>query len=1164
NANNLQITVDEPGDYKVMLIAADGIKSGQSNEFDAYLSYYGSYIVSEKHDQVVYEGNLIKDPSATGEVDVSNPGTKLFLGSVTYKGVVYNFGSSNAVIIDTDDGGKLIVQKDGSYKYFGKPGDPGAFSELNMEYTVQNSLGNSDTATLHAPDPNVTAYNNEANPVLWENAGVIYDQRLGYFTNPTNSLGIPTGNAGASGASVLSRILAGPNSGVTSSNANQIVIRANGNIDAYMPLKADGTLMTMKELFETHRVNTTTDTYQDAGFITLPTFTVYNASTVVVRWYWDGGSNTTESDIAMWVLVDATGKVVKSGRFAQGDAAINSDARNLYITVDEPGDYKVMLIAADGGKNGGGGTSDTELRYYGSFIMSGIHDQVVYEGNLITDPSGQGQVDTSAPSTPLFLGSVTYKGVVYNFGNFNAVTIDTDDGGKLIVYKDGTYKYFGKVGDPGAFSGLDLEYTVHNSLGSSDTATLHAPDPHVTAYDNEADLVLVETGKNYDYRLTGFTSPTNTDGIPVTNAGNSAATVQALIMGQPYAGLVSNGTANIVFSAQANINPYMPLKADGTQQAIAELFDKHKVTATDRFQDAGFITLPSFTVNSASKIAINWSWTSNANDADIGMWVLVDATGKIVDSGRFAQGGTTLSNRTLYISVQEPGDYKVMLIAADGGKNGSNAGVANGQVTYLGSYIVSEKHDQIVSQGNLITDQSSHGQVDSSAPSTTLFLGSVTYKGVVYTFGNFNAVTIDTDDGGRLIVYKDGNYKYFGKVDDPGAFNGLDLDYTVQNALGSSDSASLHASVPDVMAYDNEGMVSVTTGALPILDYRLTSFTAPSGNALGVPTGGSTNAIGLTVRDTVLSNPNVGVYNSGYDAIIVRATSNIDGYMPFKADGSSRLTMKDLFQLSGTDPNEYKEAGFITLPTFSVTSASTIVVRFYWKGGAAANETDAAFWVLVDGNGRIVKSEKFASGGTAVNSAASNLNITVDVPGDYKLMLIAADGVKAGVTLTGTDADLRFYGAYIVPENHAQIIHTGNLITDDISSIAAKLSVASVNYAGVDYALGSASYVTINTADGGHVQVYKDGTYKYFGMPDHPESFQGLDLQYTVQDTLGNTETANLYLRDKAHTFTGAAGEDIFTGTAGDDLMYGHDGNDTLRGGHGNDILHGGKGNDTL
>ncbi|MGL5631406.1 MAG: beta strand repeat-containing protein, partial [Azovibrio sp.] len=268
-------------------------------------------------------------PTSTGSlfgyVDVNGEYQTLVLGAdqgftltkVTFDGRDYVF-SGTTVSIEVRPGITLTVNKNGSFSVQTPGLYPSFSTALKLEITdadgdkvVIDKEINFKFPTYDAP---ITAYDNEANPILVQNAGTNYDYRLTNFTNPTNSLGIPTGATGASAAAVRAAILAEANASVTSSDA-QIIIRATSNIDAYMPLKADGTKLTMQELFNTHRVSTG-DTYQDAGFITLPTFTVNSASTVVVRFYWDGGINTRDGDIAMWVLVDATGKVVKSGRFA--------------------------------------------------------------------------------------------------------------------------------------------------------------------------------------------------------------------------------------------------------------------------------------------------------------------------------------------------------------------------------------------------------------------------------------------------------------------------------------------------------------------------------------------------------------------------------------------------------------------------------------------------------------------------------------------------------------------------------------------------------------------------------------------------------------------------------------------------------------------------------
>lgn len=147
------ITINEPGNYHIMLVAKGGVKAIGGTELkvikDTVIDYNDYESASGRK-----QGNMMTDPNFLGEND--ELGEDIFVSedttvtSVTYDGVSYDVPSNKSVSIEAEHG-TLKVWADGEYSYTLREGAEPEFGDTErFEYTITNEkTKESSTAELN-------------------------------------------------------------------------------------------------------------------------------------------------------------------------------------------------------------------------------------------------------------------------------------------------------------------------------------------------------------------------------------------------------------------------------------------------------------------------------------------------------------------------------------------------------------------------------------------------------------------------------------------------------------------------------------------------------------------------------------------------------------------------------------------------------------------------------------------------------------------------------------------------------------------------------------------------------------------------------------------------------------------------------------------------------
>jgi VCBS repeat-containing protein len=146
---------DLPTGYKLVL----GTLSGGSNDSDTPSLYIDH--IAQVNIPFQFQGNVLTQADGQGRVDILSK--TAVLHSVTYNGTEHVFGSANTLTLTTNSGGKLYINKDGSYTYRdavsadGKHVADGKNVNEDFSYTLKDADNNSSTAHLYIRGENAPA-----------------------------------------------------------------------------------------------------------------------------------------------------------------------------------------------------------------------------------------------------------------------------------------------------------------------------------------------------------------------------------------------------------------------------------------------------------------------------------------------------------------------------------------------------------------------------------------------------------------------------------------------------------------------------------------------------------------------------------------------------------------------------------------------------------------------------------------------------------------------------------------------------------------------------------------------------------------------------------------------------------------------------------------------
>ncbi len=478
--------------------------------------------------------------------------------------------------------------------------------------------------------------------------------------------------------------------------------------------------------------------------------------------------------------------------------------------------------------------------------------------------------------------------------------------------------------------------------------------------------------------------------------------------------------------------------------------------------------------------------------------------------------------------------------------------------------------------GNLLT-----GVLGADQPIT---LASISVGGTVIPITGSGETEIDLGQGVTLFVKADGTYRIEAAqgVDNDITFN--NVTFNLKDADGDIRAVPVPITVHDYnpAAYDNiaASWQTVTPAATQItLDHAnatsATAFTAAGWTRVGsssvsynqsTPTGWT----GSNDLDTdSSSNRENGFTLSASGATLANVVSQLGYGANTNAAISYLATLGVTITNNTGQTNSFQDASIVA-KTFALTGGSDFKFNYQFMNGrqnSSNYDRDASFYVLKDASGNTVAAGQLGTQGAATQYQQGVISVHINTTGNYTLSLYTLD---IGSTTRG---DARLFIEDIVQYTQPApfLRTTGNVLTnlspdglaDDLLGTAHlndRAVLQSVAFGATEYAF-VAGVATVPTPDG-TLKLNLDGSYTFDANPG--VTAVHADFTYTIGSPDGDTATADLHIRDAAHTFIGTAADNTLTGTTGDDVISGGAGNDTLSGGEGHDVIYGGNGNDTI
>ena len=1111
-------------------------------------------------------------------------------------------GLRNTGVILLDNGGdpiSIVFYENGDYKVITK--------NLNQDYTAQISItlrdGDGDTVTSGAVpliirDLAPEAFDNTA-PLVF-NEAVIAGVGNGFAT-VANS-GWITANVGVAASSSTS---------IPSDSTLDPFLTAN-----YAKLTASSALLGIVavDLGSFANWNNLESELGISIFNSAPnaalmsnTFTA-SGGQVYFGWHLDTLS-VLGGGAAFWLLYDDKGNLVKSGLLAE-TKIIGSRTGIARVDVpDTPDDTEYRLVI--GCLDGGSLVASASTLYVNAVVYT-EQAAYTYEGNIITDPSPTGEVDSLVDRARLV--SINYKGTTYDLTG-DDVTIETDSG-TLIINNMGDYVFHGKNGNYRDVNET-FTYTLRDQDGDEDSAVLTVAWQPPVAYDN-----IALQGDPQMERISGFGTAGSAGAggtIPALTAAGWSYYGEAVYTGIGVAGWYSDRQilpgANPYLSTGTNeylhlANPYYwPFDAAGTAryQSFFGITDPRKMenfllhdvglqgTARDLHSGNGagsdtidMVCAQKTFTSSGGILAFAWSFfalTNSAVDAkDAAFWVLKDAAGKIIDTGIIYQGPgpqNGAASGVLEIDIPYLGSRDYTLVLAT-----INIGTDWGAEPHLYVGPIASIQDALFA-GNVISDPSANGETDFVYGFTRL--DTVTFDGRTHSFNGAARLDIDMGDG-TLVIYNTGQYAFVPAGNTTVYDVAHAFEYTLTGGLaGNHGTVYLQHTGPQ--AHDNLALAETGYG-------KETALGTFAGTLAG---SGWISELGTTGSNTVMpgkmlpppADERLLAYADGrYLTLTGSAALSAAKQTSLFGLDKSGLTIQQFVAALPVEGQVYLSGtGFVNGSFASrVFSSAGGQVVFDWSlygNLAVANkESDAAIWILKDASGNVIATG--CAGQLKGSGYMRQSGVTViDVPlsSTAKSYTLVIGTVQVGTAL-GNNPEL-YIGTVLSLEDKYQF--TGNVLLDPspegvMDRLEPGAKVTGVTYDGREYAFGGASEITVQTASGGKLVMREDGTYFYHDLPGADGTRAVEDFAYTVRARDGETDTAMLHVRGDYYRVAGTDGgttidlsasnapllveggdgDDTITGGRGDDVIYGKDGNDTIFGGEGDDILHGGAGDDVL
>lgn len=693
----------------------------------------------------------------------------------------------------------------------------------------------------------------------------------------------------------------------------------------------------------------------------------------------------------------------------------------------------------------------------------------------------------------------------------NTGPIPLSGGASLTIYEDGTYRISSseKLGDD--FKGT-IKLTYRDADGDQfssgdivlslnpnpETPSATAPGDHMSQYNPGYDHPTLLG--NFATAMNGNTDSQQWLGHNVAWAAQLPYGMSALPSDPSLAGF-SDGKLMRLSASSLSADSVQKHFGNGT--ALSEIIEDLGIPySSSQVSDGGAsrIALASKSFScSGGEVVFNWSFSGvcGKGEADAAFWVLLDDQNRVIDSGRLnsmqQSSGIRYENGVAHIQLPDsdsPHTYKLVLGTVDGGvTSGTAATLCVDTVALLDSH-----YDF---SGNLLTDQDADGQINGNSFGT---VSSITYSGNTYQMSG-SELTIQLESG-TLTVNQNGTYRMnLNQGVDPATVL-EELSYSL-SGQGNADDATLTLQGGRPVAED--GIATVEHGYQHM--QQLSMFDAPAALALNnhgwsyaceriftaySPSTTTLNPLPEAPSDDFLTSPTAQAYMSA-----TKALSDSEKQSFFGTSNISSITQ--ILNDAGVNGSTFGGLGStvhagVMQKSFSTTGGK---LAFSWsfRGGNSAADNDAAFWILKDSKGNVVKSGLLHQGKGAESGTTF---VDIDSTDDLRSYSIVFGMVNTGSSRNESPQIMLGNVALFEGEYH----YTGNVLEDtspdglsDQAYYTTKLDT--VTFAGQTKSFGDDNTVVFNT-DKGTLTVNSDGNY-YFNAKDGKPYSVSEEFSYTLR-----------------------------------------------------------------
>ncbi|MBR9728197.1 hypothetical protein G3R48_09425, partial [Shewanella intestini] len=1070
------------------------------------------------NDSQTVTGNLLTDDTGIGlDNDIDND--SLTITHINGSAIVFIDGEATVNVT----GGTLLINQDGSFTF---THDTSTTSIPDIQYTISDGNGLSDTATLTLNYNNVDAENDGAQ-------GASYNATANF----TSGVSIPVDADNNPLFSI--RALTYDNAG---KQIEGVISTVNGNgIGVDGSIRPDGQVSTQIEFDPTTGLSESIE----LQFNELVNYVEFS----VAKLYAD--ENAAEQGV--WKAY-YNGELVSSGIFSNE----SGDTGSFIIDTDDiVFDTLVFEATNNASPVTSGDSSDyvlTSINASGANLGQGAI--ITGEDNILTvsDPNaGLLANDSDAQNNDFSITAINHTSVT------NGSTITLDSGALLTIYSDGTYLY----NPNNAFNSLTagqvtqdtFTYTVTDDNGATDTATvviniIGASDAPITYSDNfsidEGELINL-TGADFvsdDVDVEGHaitlmafaTDITGNNEIDAAIAGNTLTTTLGGIITINADGSYSyQAPSNIDHSSGDVTDSFYYQAGNGYQnspwtQVIIDVQDTTPTAENDR-DHIGFggtaygnvITGAGTNGNGIDDIGADITEltsieidgiTYDSFDADGNITVTIADSGTLIinknGSYTFASsvpeinGQASVTDTIFYTLTDADGNsaqarLRIVQDSTPDAKNDvdsvNEAGLSSGTAANNGSNITT---------GNLLDND----EGISGTTTITQIDGVAAVNGVITITNSVGTLVVYTQDSAE---HRAGDYQYTLLTNTNGDNSSEVFNYTVTNALNGTDSGNLRINIVDDQPSTSDVSQSLQASADPITT-NLTIVLDISGSMDGSAGNGSSY---LETAVAALSALIHEVDNTGNVNIQIVSFSNSASSTGWLVDdiATAISTLEGLIAGGGTN---YAAA-----------------LNAVMNSGTLPNADQSLLYFISDGE---------PSSGEDIDSTLQTTwenylnNIVNDVPNGDPLYDIAF-----GIGIGNAELDDIYPIAYPNPndveeyavqvDNADDLTSTilnyfeGNTITGNLGIINASSNngvligadggnVTSITIDGTTYVYDPDNLIQIiPTVLGGELTVnFETGSYSYSIDVDRNVLNQSENIQVTITDNDGDADSLELVL----------------------------------------------------